>query len=310
MIYLLKNAKHICAIAILFYSLGSSAQKNSERNLEAIPVDDYGKWERINRGTSLSNNGNWLQYQIINNRKDKTLFVVNTKTKKSKKIKNAGSARFSANSKWLAYTKVLSGKAQKKLDVSNRKKKAKKKAPQKMGVINLSTGDSLEFSDVVNYKFSGSNSYLAMKRQKNKVNTLIVKDLKSGLEVTFGNIKQYEWQDKGTLLSMIINTNDTVGNGIQLYNPITGNLKVLDQKKEIYSGLKWRKKSADLLVLRTTKDTLFADDSFDILLWKELNNSKTHTKTFSQKTHADFPKNAKIKSKGISFSDDGERIFF
>ena len=49
---------------------------------------------------------------------------------------------------------------------------------------------------------------------------------------------------------MGINTADKVGNAIQLYNPTTGVLKVLDQKNEIYTGLKWRKKSDDLLVSR------------------------------------------------------------
>ena len=46
----------------------------------------YGQWERINRGTSFSNNGSWLQYETINNDKDKTLFITNTKTTESKKL--------------------------------------------------------------------------------------------------------------------------------------------------------------------------------------------------------------------------------
>ena len=111
---------------------------------------------------------------------------------------------------------------------------------------------------------------------------------------------------------MIINTDDKVGNSVQLYNPITGNLKVLDQKEEVYNGLLWRKKSADLLVLRTAKDTLYKDDSFDILLWKGLNSPNTNNsvKVFNPSKHTNFPKNTKIKSRGVSFSDNGESIFF
>ncbi len=305
--YFSRYFKFLFSITALCFSLVATTQ-NSQ--LEPASEDDFGKWERINWGTSFSNDGSWIQHSLVTNDLDKTLTVTNTKTKESREIKNAEAAVFSADGNWMAFKKVLSGKAQKSLDISNRGKKTKKKAPQIMGVINLSTGDSLEFLNVVGYKFSGANSYLAMKREKNKVNTLIVKDLKTGKEVTFGNIKDYEWQDKGTLLSMIINTDDNVGNSVQLYNPITGNLKVLDQKEVVYSNLLWRKKSADLLVLRTATDTLYNDDSFDILLWQELNNSKIVTKTFNQNNYSSFPKNTKIKSRGVLFSDNGERVFF
>ena len=297
---LLKKSKQIFIAIVLFASLSLAAQKTSDTNLKTVPVEDYGKWERINWGTSFSNNGNWLQYVTVNNNKDNTLFIINTKNTKKTKISNANSARFSANNKWLAYAKVLSGKAS---------KKSKRKAPNKLGVLNLATKDSLEFLDVVNYKFSGSGSYIAMKRQKNKANTLIVKNLETGLEVTFGNIKEYAWQDKGTLLAMLINTTDKVGNGIQLYNPITGNLKVLDQKNETYMGLKWRKKSSDLFVTRKSIDKNYKENSYDLLYWKDL-NSNSILKVFNQNSFSNFPKDTKIVNKIIWFSDDGNIVYF
>jgi dipeptidyl aminopeptidase/acylaminoacyl peptidase len=303
-------SRFLKSILILVLLCFSSVINSQESQLKPVPETDFGKWERFNSGTSFSDDGAWVQYGIVTNDYDKTLTVTNTKTKESSQLLNAEAAIFSADGKWMAYKKVLSGKALKKLEISNRGKKVKKEAPQKMGVINLATSDSLEFIDVVSYKFSGANSYLAMKRENDKINTLIVKDLKSGIEVTFGNVKQYEWQDKGILLSMIINTTDKVGNAVQLYNPITGNLKVLDQKEAVYQGLLWREKSSDLLVLRTAQDTLYKDDSFDILLWKALSSSKITTKTFNHNIHSNFPESTKIKNSGVAFSDNGERIFF
>lgn len=297
-----KKIKQLLIVVLISFSLHTIAQ-TSAIDLKTIPEDAYGQWERINWGTTFSNNGNWLKYETINNNKDKTLFVVNTKTKQSKEITNASSARFSADNNWLAYAKVLSGKKSKK------NKKAKKKAPKKMGILNLITNDSLEFLNVVNYKFSGAGAYLAMKRQKKGVHTLIVKNLKTGIETTFGNIKEYVWQDKGTLLAMVINTTDKVGNAIQLYNPITEVLRVLDQKNEIYSGLKWRKKSDDLLVLRSSPDKKYKKASYDILLWKNL-SSKMTMKTFDQNKFSNFPKDTKINKSGITFSDDGNVIYF
>ena len=300
---LLKTINLLFTAIICIASFNLSAQNAATNNLKTIPVDEYGKWERINWGTSFSNNGSWLQYETITNDKDKTLFITNTKTKQSKKILNAGSARFSADNNWVAYAKVLTGKKSKK------NKKAKKKDPKKMGVLNLKTNDSLEFLNVVNYKFSGAGAYLAMKRQKKGVHTLIVKNLKTGVETTFGNIKEYVWQENGTLLAMLINTTDKVGNAIQLYNPITGVLRVLDQKSEMYSGLRWRKKSDDLFVSRSRKDEAYKKTSYDLLFWKNL-STKTIMKTFDQSTFSNFPKDTKINKRGISFSDNGEVLYF
>lgn len=298
---MLKNIKRLLTVGLISFSVYTTAQSNLD--LKTIPQDAYGQWERINRGTSFSNNGSWLQYETVTNDKDKTLFITNTKTKLSKKIVNASSARFSADNNWVAYAKVLSGKESKK------NKKAKKETPKKMGVLNLVTTDSLEFLDVVNYKFSGAGAYLAMKRQKKGVHTLIVKNLKTGIETTFGNIKEYVWQDKGTLLAMYISTADKVGNAIQLYNPLTGVLKVLDQKNEVYSGLKWRKKSDDLLVLRSKTTKAYKETSFELFLWKNL-SSKMSMKTFDQRTFSNFPKDTKINKSGISFSDTGDVVYF
>jgi len=280
-----------------------TAQDNSKTHLKTVPQNEFGQWERINRGTSFSNNGVWLQYGTISNDKDKTLFLTNSKTKKTKGIKNAERPMFSSDSKWLAYSKALTGKAEKKL------KKTKKKSPSKMGVINLATNDSLEFNNVVNYKFSGAGAFLAMKREKDKINTLIVKNLETAIEVTFGNIKDYAWQDNGTLLAMVINTEDKVGNAIQLYNPISGTLKVLDQKNESYIGLKWRKKSDDLLALRSYEDTLYKNNSYHLLFWKGLSTNR-ELNVFEQSEQSNFPKNTKISKSGLSLSEDGNVVFF
>ena len=284
---------------------GAYAQSITKEHKSTLLPNDFGQWQRIDRTTSFSDDGKWFQYQIITNDNDKSIFIVDTDSRDKLEINNADRAAFSADSKWLAYSKVLTGKAAKKL----KKSESKKKAPNKTGVINLANKDSLEFVDVVNYKFSGEGSFLAMKREKDKVNTLIVKDLSTGLEVTFGNIKDYAWQDKGTLLAMVINTEDTVGNSIQLFNPLSGNLKVLDQEKEIYSALKWRKKSDDLIVIRTSKDTLYKDNSYHILYWQGL-SSQSEIKVFDPGNHPNFPVNTKIKDIDISLSEDGNVVFF
>ncbi len=312
----IKSSLKIFVIVLYLSGYGTTsmlyAQSEEVNNhLKTVSPNDYSQWEYI-RGYRLSKDGNWLNYQVNNGDLDKNIFIYNTNTKVKKEIKNADRAIFSDNSMWMAYTKALTGKEAKKLEKNKQKDKDKKskKKPKNIGLINLKTNDTLEFKDVENFKFSGTESFIAMKRIKDKVNTLIVKNLTSNVEISFGNVSEYAWQDKGTLLAFVIKTKDSVGNAIQLYDPNTGNIKVLDHKKAVYQNLKWRKESNDLFAIRTVKNKDYKDNSYDLLLWKGLNTKKSSHHVFDPTKYSNFPKDTRLLSRGISFSEDGNIVFF
>ena len=71
--------------------------------------------------------------------------------------------------------------------------------------------------------------------------------------MTFGSVSELAWQDEGTLLAMAITVDGGVGNGVQLLDTATGTLRVLDSSASTYSGLAWRKDSAALAVLRSSR---------------------------------------------------------
>src|SRR5207244_921341 len=81
--------------------------------------------------------------------------------------------------------------------------------------------------------------------------TLVVRDLATGRDTTFGNVGEYAWQEKGRLLAITIAVEDKTWNGVQLYDPQTSALRVLDSSPSTYTGLAWRKDAADLAVLRS-----------------------------------------------------------
>ena len=103
--------------------------------------------------------------------------------------------------------------------------------------------------------------------------TLVVRQLSTGHDTSFGNISEYAWQDlprTGTLLAMAINSEDKTGNGVQLFNTETGAVRVLDSSSSIYSGLAWRKNSSDLAVLRSKSDPHREGFTFAALAWMNL----------------------------------------
>ena len=74
---------------------------------------------------------------------------------------------------------------------------------------------------------------------------LLVRDLTRGAVVSFGNVAAFAWQDKdgGHLLAMVVHAEGDLGRSVQLYDPATGLLRVLDSGGASYSGLAWRKDS-------------------------------------------------------------------
>ena len=69
--------------------------------------------------------------------------------------------------------------------------------------------------------------------------TVIVRDLASGRDTTFGNVGETAWQasDAGHLLAMTISAEGQTGNGVHLFDPETTVLRVLESASAGYNGL-------------------------------------------------------------------------
>ena len=107
--------------------------------------------------------------------------------------------------------------------------------------------------------------------------TLIVRNLAAGRDTTFGNVSEYAWQDlpkQGRLLALAISAEDKTGNGVQLFDPESGSLRVLDSSSSSYTGLAWRKKSTDLAVLKSKADDKHDGPAQIALAWGHLGESK------------------------------------
>src|SRR5213079_208535 len=84
--------------------------------------------------------------------------------------------------------------------------------------------------------------------------TVVVRSLADGRDMTFGNVGEAAWQTKGRLLAVTIAADDRAGNGVQVFDPASGTLRVLDSSPSRYAGLTWRKDADDLAVLRAKTD--------------------------------------------------------
>ena len=294
-----------------------------------IKAEDYGQWETLVSAGSyggLSQDGQWLAYAI--NRSDGTNELRIIKLADGTTTVAAFGVRpaFSSDSKWIAYLIGQSEAEQEKL------KKEKKPVQNKLGLVNLATGETSTLDGIESFAFSADGAFLVMQRYRPSApeapsgrndrdgsgaseeklgTTLIVRQLASGSDTTFGNVSQFAWQDTehSHMLAMTISAEGKTGNGVHLFDPKTAVLRVLDSSPSIYTGLAWRKDAADLAVFRTKDDEQKEESTHLLLAWTGLGKSKRRF-IYDPAADSSFPEGMRTVSfRPFLWSDDGKVLF-
>src|SRR5262249_7857908 len=90
------------------------------------------------------------------------------------------------------------------------------------------------------------------------------------------------------------------GNSLQVYDPASGVLRVLDSGNAVFSALSWRKESTDLAALRSKKDKDFDGESNILLAWKGLGPKQTVEAAGGKRI---------VGSRVPQWSEDGRMVF-
>jgi dienelactone hydrolase len=310
-------------------TLTSGAQTKTTIPQPLTPTD-YGQWETlVTTGTrgGLSPDGKWLAYGVNRSNRNNELRVMSVADGTTKVAAFGAQPVFSSDSRWVAYGIGYSEAQEEKL------RKEKKPIHRKLGLINLASGEQTVVDGIESFAFSATGTYLAMRRyapEKKETPppidaasagetddapgaTLIVRHLASGRDTTFGNVAEFAWQDlprRGRLLALTISAEDKTGNGVQLYDPETGALRALDSSSCAYSGLTWRKESADLAVLRSKTDEGHDGPTHVALAWTRLADESQGGHVYDPSADPKFPAGLRIVSfRKPSWSDDGGIVF-
>jgi dipeptidyl aminopeptidase/acylaminoacyl peptidase len=271
---------------------------------------DYGKWETLGPAV-LSPDGKWLAHEIRRTDKNDELRVSPAGGGKTQALAFCASPTFSADSRWLACETTVSEAEQDKL------KKAKKPVQNKMTVLELATGKVTTVDDVQSQAFSGDAAFLAFRRyppvrdtgggrggdsapSDPAGSTLTVRNLATGTDTTFGNVTGYAWQENGTALAITVGVEGRTGNAIQVFDPKAGSLRVLDSGPAVFTALAWRKESNDLAALRSFKQDAYDGESYAVLAWKNLGETRT--------ARVDAPRRI-VSSRAPQWSEDGAEVY-
>ena len=282
---------------------------------------DYGKFETLGFAGSrggLSPDGAWIAYPVVRSNRDNELRIRNIAAGGDKVVPFGGSAAFSGDSTWLVYSIGMSELDREKLV------RDKKPVQNKLGLMNLATGEMTTIDGIESFSFDETGKYLAMRRyaperpagapapntDEPAGTTLIVRALAPGTDASFGNVNEYAWQDEGVMIAMAISAADKTGNGLQLLDPSTGVLRVLDSGAAIYSMLAWREKSADLAALKSKADEKREGPTHVALAWTGLGTAAEKKHAFDPAAAASFPADHRtVAFRRPSWSKDGRVVF-
>jgi dienelactone hydrolase len=316
--------------AILLVS-AATAQPSAQTNAP-VPASEYARWETLvvqPRATStgpLSPDGRFLVYGISRQNRDNELRVVEIASGKTTTIALGEQPAFSSDSKWLAYAIGVSEAEEEKLQ------KARRPVHRKLGVLNLQSGEIATVDEIESFAFSPDGRELAMRTyppepqrpsgdaaatpvtetegRDKPGSPLVVRNLASGIDMTFSNVTEYAWQSKGPILAFAFGVDGRRDNGIQLYNPATGSLRVLDSGDAVFSNLAWRKDTDDLVALRSKADAKKDGPTHLVLAWRDLGRSSEQRRSLDPTSGDVLTSSQRVVSfRRPEWSVDGRVVF-
>lgn len=314
----MRRAPILSFLLLLSFAVSGTAQTKPR-----LTPADYGQWETLGL-TTLSPDGKWLTYGLNRSNRNNELRIVSVAGGEPKVAAFGAQPVFSSDSRWVAYSIGYSEAQEEKL------RKDKKPIQRKLGLLNLTNGEQTTIEGIETFAFSANGAYLAMRRyaperkdappaeptsetEATPGATLIVRQLASGRDTTFGNVSEYAWQDlpqRGRLLALTISAEDKTGNGVQLFDPETSVLRVLDSAAASYSGLVWRKESADFAVLRAKTDERHEGATQIVLAWKRLGDAAEAKQQYDPTTDTKFPAGMRtVAFRRPTWSQDGGLVF-
>jgi hypothetical protein len=239
----------ILTLTLLLLSSALFGQKKE------LTKEDYASWQLL-RSFTLSDQGDWLGYQVSLVDGDDTLYLQKLTDDLQYKYPLIGRWSFSDDSGWMAGIKTLGKKEQEKAT------EQKKEVKNDLLLVNLKTGDKRVFSEIRNFTFTEGSDHLILEGypdKEKKTFDITLFNLSEGTLKNIGNIQQYSLNKKGDMLAYIISTPGNRGNGVEIFNLPGYNITILDSDTTGYTRLSWEEEGSALTFLKEVSDTAYIE---------------------------------------------------
>lgn len=274
--------RHTIRLLALGLTIGlawTPASAQQADGLKKLDVTDLAFWKTIPT-SAVSADGQWFAYVVTPNEGDGEVVIRSTATQGKEwrfpigeppvvpfnpfnPNPQSSSLVVSGDSKWVAFNTSPTAAEAKKL------KKEKKPLQNSVTVVTLATGEKREFEKIQRFGFAGDRpSWLLLKRypaEGASESDLVLLDLRTGTVSTIGSVADYAVDETGTWLAWSTEAKDLVGNGVQLRNLLTDQIKTVESEKAVYRRLAWADSGLALAVLRGHPDSTRGDTTYALV---------------------------------------------
>jgi dipeptidyl aminopeptidase/acylaminoacyl peptidase len=314
-------------IQILFISF-TLVNISFSQNLSKKMMDEsvYAKWNTV-QSPKISNNGEWVVYQLKPGEGDMKLKFFNSVSKKEYTFERGENAKITDDSKYIIFKITASADSVKMM---KRNKVRKKDMPKDtLGIYNLATHSLIKIPNVKSFKvpekWNGHIAYLKEKQVFTKGDTISIKPkkketydngtrltirtLESGEEQMFTFVKNYTLSEEGGKMLFSSTGNDsTFSEGIYCYDFFQKELKTLYKEKGEYKFLTFDEKGNQAAFLSNVDSTDLRVAPFQLYYWN--GKSDTANMVFNN-TNTLLNENWIVsKNRRLFFSGNGNRLFF
>jgi hypothetical protein len=230
-------------------------------------------------------------------------------------VRRGTGATFSDDAKWVAYfvapvasSRGRGGQTAGLVPVNT---------PRALHVLNLVTGtkDSMQLNGT--FRFAKGSAFLTIKKNKPGSQVefegadLILRDLRSGNSLNFGNVDEFAFNDAGTLLAYVVDAANRQGNGLFLYDVARGTVTPLNSQPLEYNQLTWDRSGTALAVLKGERKKGSIQRENTLLVYTGVGTPKQAVVELDPAQEKVLPDGFVISElAAITFARDGSRVFF
>ena len=259
-----------------------------------IALEDILSFRAIGGG-SLSPNGQWYAYSIAPLQGDRDVFIRSTSNTTEWKfpVGEAGTgATFSDDSQWAGITVSPTR------SVAQANTRARRPNQNSVTLVNLANGEKTTVDKIQRFVFAGeAGGWVAMHRYAPQAaagaaaappaaapagrgggagepaapstaprgRDLILRDLKTGTELSIGNVSEFGFNKSGRYLAMVIDAAEQIGNGVQIRDMQTGVITPLETATAFYERMSWTTEGDALLLFKGRTDRAYRERIFSIV---------------------------------------------
>ncbi len=327
---------HFPFLALLALGAPSSVVGQEEESTQPprpIELQDILGWKRI-VGPTLSANGAWFAHRVSPTEGNSELVVRSTSDDTEHRFpvgERGGTVAFSEDSRWLAFA-ITPTKEE-----SDKPRGQGTPPKNKMGLLDLTSGEMTEVEDIQSFTFSGEQSgWVALRRysasggassgpggaaaerggsggsDRPRGADVVLHELETGVRLNLGNVSEHRFDDSGRYLAWVVDAEGKAGNGIQLRDMNTGVVQVLESDEARYSRLAWADDELALLAIKAVDDDDYEDPLHSIVAWTDLGGGGQATKVVVDPVEEEgFPSGMTISpNRPPTWSDGLDAIFF